>query len=395
MVDTESVRPCLVVACAVVAVIGAACSGGSNGGRVEPPSDPYPGREQSLSGVLLRELEVEVLEGYDLPTFETAVPATAVSSRVGAVHIGVGPEDVEIGRQGTQGSIDRWPLLPVDELGGRLDEVESKRLEMHLARDLTTAWTFDEISYRIPGCVDRDGGYKTIVIPLRVTSLFVRDGERWVAVLEHISYPQRISELVERADGPVGEKLGQRRDPRPEIAAPIAALQRAIDPAITDADRALLWASTDDALALWPDPDQELRRGAVVSGASLAQAFDAASVELESWRFGMSPDPNGGVSGGSVAWVAATLKVGARRDRGDVTETVPLRLRASFVLEQRTVDVGGGSALQWQVVQAHVSSPVDDPILMARSVGESAASGPPTWQRPCEGTWVRPATPPQ
>jgi len=388
MVDTLGVRPAIAVVCLVAAVAASACRGGGGSGRVEPPSDPYPGREESRSGVLLRELEVEVLEGYELPTFELAVPGTAVSAEVGAVHIGVGPLDIDAGRSATASAVDRWPLLPVDELGGRLDDVESKRLEMHLAHDLTTAWVFDEVSYRIPGCVDRDGGYKPVVVPLRMTSVFVRDGERWVAVLEHLSYPQRIADIVERAKGPVGARLGKRRDPRPEVTGAIELLQRAIAPELPDIDRPLLWAESDDALALWPDPDQELRRGAVVAGASLAQAFDAGKVTLESWRVGMSPDPNGGVAGGSVAWIAGTLRVEARRARGDTIEIVPLRLRATFVLERR--DVAG--ALRWQVVQSHVSVPVDDDTLMKVTLGESAlAGGVPSWQRPCEGTWVTPS----
>src|SRR5688572_24298410 len=134
-------RAFAVLAC--LSALCAGCPGDRRGGAAEPPNDPYPGREQSLSGILLRELEVEVLEGLDLPTFETAVPPTAVSSRVGAVHIGVGPDDVTSPRPGGSGQVDRWPLLPLDEVGGRLDVAESKRLEMHLARDLTAAWTVD------------------------------------------------------------------------------------------------------------------------------------------------------------------------------------------------------------------------------------------------------------
>lgn len=368
----------------------AGCPGGGRSGGAEPPGDPYPGREQSRSGILLRELEVEVLEGLDLPTFETEVPATAVSSRVGAVHIGVGPDDVFSTRAGAPDQIDRWPLLPVDELGGRLDEAESKRLEMHLARDLTSAWTVDEVSYRIPGCLGRDGMYKLVVVPLRMTSLYVRDGERWVAVLEHLSYPQRIAELIERADKPRGKKLHNGRDPRPEIDAPLEVLRRAIDPELGPDERAMVYASTADALAMWPDPEQELRRGAVLSGAGLGQVLDAASIELESWRIGMSPDPTGGVGGGTVAWMAGTLRVDARRAVGDDLEVVPLRLRASFVLEQR--DAGG--ALRWQVVQSHVSAPIDDDELMAAVMGASAIDGDTApWQRPCEGSWA-PTPPP-
>lgn len=378
------VRMRVPAALACLAALSAGCPGGRRGGAAEPPGDPYPGREQSLSGILLRELEVEVLEGLDLPTFETAVPATAVSSRVGALHIGVGPDDVFSPRPGGPGQIDRWPLLPLDELGARLDLAESKRLEMHLARDLTTAWTVDEVSYRIPGCVGRDGAYKLVVVPLRMTSLYVRDGERWVAVLEHLSYPQRVAELVDRADKLRGKKIFNGRDPRPEVEDPLEVLRRAIDPALSPEDRALVFAAGPDALALWPDPEQELRRGAVLSGASLGQMFDAATIKLESWRIGMSPDPTGGVGGGSVAWMAGTLRIDARRTLGDDVEIVPMRVRATFVLEQREV----GGAVRWQIVQSHVSAPVDDQELMEMVMGASAVDGDTApWQRPCEGAW--------
>lgn len=381
MVETVTMRTWIFAAVA----LGAGCPQKTHE-PVAPPSDPYPGREQSLMGLLRRDLEVEVLEGYDLPTFETAVPATAVSSRVGAVHIGVGPDDVTAG---VVTSVDRWPLLPVDDIGARLDHVESKRLEMHLARDLTAAWTFDEISYRIPGCLGKDGQYKETVIPLRMTSLYVRDGERWVSVLEHISYPQRTADLVERAGKvAVGKHLRNGEDLRPEIKAPLQAVVRAIDPALSPADRAALFSADDDALALWPDPNDELRQGAILDAATLATTFDAAKIKLESWRVAMSPDPTGGVGAGSVAWVAGTLLVDARRPRGDDVENVTLRLRATFVLEKRDG--------RWQIVQSDVSAPIDDDALLRAVLGDSGGGDTQPWQRTCEGQWTvkSAATPP-
>jgi hypothetical protein len=381
-------RPRSVTALAWIPVIAAlaACPGRSRGGPAGPPSDPYPGREQQLSALLLRDLEIEVLEGLQLPTFETGVPATSVSARVGAVHIGVGPEDVTAG---TIGSVDRWPLTVLDEVGARLDRPQSKRLEMHLSEDLTTAWVADEISYRLPGCVGQDGRYKVFVIPLRMTSLFVRDGERWVPVLEHLSYPQRIADLVDGAEKPLGVRMRNGRDPRPDVNEPMATIKRALEPGLPADERARLFDGGPAALALWPDPAQELRRSAVVSGASLAHAFDASSIKLESWRLGMSPDPAGGVGGGNVAWMAATIKVDARRARGDAVETVVLRLRATFVLERRVVE----GALRWQIVQSHVSSPVDDDALLELVVGASARDGKP-WTRACLGEWRRGAAEP-
>jgi hypothetical protein len=350
----------------------------------ELPGDPYPGREQSLRGLLLRELEIEVAESYDIPTFELAVPSTAVSSRVGAVHIGVGPEELAAG---VKGSVDRWPLLPLDPDGNPLDEAMSKRLEMHLSDDLTAAWVFDEVSYRFPGCVVHDyetglDTYKTATVPLRMTAVFIRDGERWVLVLEHLSYPQRIGELVADADKLTGSKLRNGVDPRAkQMEAPIKVLQRAVAVDTTPEERARVFSSDRAALALWPDPEQELRGGAVVEAAGLAAAFDAEKIELESWRIGMSPDPTGGVGGGSIAWAAVTLKLTARRVAGDDIETVPIRLRATFVLERRDVD----GAPTWQVVQSHVSAPVSAPALIGTIAPVGGGNRPP-WQRACDGT---------
>lgn len=362
----------------------AACPRRDNVGPPDPPGDPYPGREQSLRGLLLRELEIEVEEGYDIPTFDLAVPATAVSRQVGAVHIGVGPEELAYG---TKGSVDRWPLLPLDADGMPLDEAKGKRLEMHLSDDLTAAWVFDEVSYRFPGCVvlDRAGGdntYKTAALPLRMTALYIRDGERWVEVLEHLSYPQRIGDLVDHADGPVGGKLRNGVDPRARpMEAPIKVLQRALAVDLTDEERAQVFSSDPDALALWPDPEQELRGGAVTAAAGLATSFDAEQIAIESWRIGMSPDPTGGVGGGSIAWAAVTIKVDVPKVVGDDVTTVTLRLRATFVMERRTTN----GVTTWQVVQSHVSSPVSAPALIGTIAPVGGGNGPP-WQRACEGT---------
>ncbi len=377
---------------AAAALVLLALAGCPNRGQVggnEPPGDPYPGREQSLRGLLLRELEIEMIEGYDLPTFETAVPPTAVSSKVGAVHLGVGPDDITAGKLL---SIDRWPLLPLDDSGFRLDDARSKHLEMKLSSDLTAAWVADEVSYRVPGCRAGEDDYKSAVLPLRLTAVFVRDGERWVEVLEHISYPQPVAELVDRATGrATGKKMRNGRDPRPAVQEPIGVLQRALAVDLPDDERALLFASDHDALAMWPDPAHELRGSAVLSAASLTRSFDARTIKLETWRIGMSPDPTGGVGGGSLAWVAATLLLEIDRPHGDEVEKVKLRLRGTFVLERRSLEGGP----RWQIVQSHVSAPVDDPVLIS-AISGSGSQLPddedadeeavvPPWEQDCGG----------
>jgi hypothetical protein len=373
--------------CTLAAIASAGCPG-KRSGPVTPPSDPYPGREQRLQSILLRELEVEVLEGYELTSFETTLPETAVDGGVGGVHLGVGPDDLGFGGRGTA---ERWPLAPLDELGTRLDRADTKRLELHLAHDLSAAWVLDEVSYRIPGCLARDGTHKTVLVPLRMTAVYVRDGERWVPVAEHLSYPQPVGELIEQAGTLRGRKLRNARDPRGAINDVMAMLRRALSPALPEPERARLFASGEDAVAIWPDPEQELRRGAVVGGASLARLFDAIAIDLESWRVGMSPDPTGGNGPGSVVWVAATLRVDAQRARDDAVQTVPLRLRGTFVLEWRRPLGEPDGAPRWQIVQSHVSAPIDDRTLLRRILGDSAVEGAPPWQRPCEGDWTRPA----
>ncbi len=377
-----------VAAWVAVAFAAAGCPGKKQAGPVALPGDPDPGREGNLRGLLTRELEIEVLEGYESPTFETEVPWSAVSARVGGVHVGVGPDDLEAGRGRT---VDRWPLLPVDDIGGRLDEVRSKRLELHLSEDLSAAWIADEVSYRVPGCLARDGTYKTSVVPLRLTGLFVRDGERWVQVMEHLSYPQRVSELVDGAEGLRGKKLRKALDPRPAVRVPLDVVMRAVAANLPEPQRAQWFAADRQALALWPDPEQELRGSAVIGAASLARSFDARAVTLETWRVGMSPDPGGGVAEGSVAWVAGTLRVEVEREIDGKDAVIELRLRATFVLEHREDPAGG--ARRWQIVQSHVSSPVDDEALVGTVRGGQAGDGGALpWDRPCEGEW-KPAAP--
>ena len=58
-------------------------------------------------------------------------------------------------------------------------------------------------------------------------------------------------------------------------------LQRAISADLGAAERKQVFASDRAALALWPDPTQELRGGAVLSAASLPATFDAEKVEIE------------------------------------------------------------------------------------------------------------------
>lgn len=160
------------------ALIGlAALAAGCPGPPPRPVTGPSdrPGRDEDTR--LTRqfdELQDDILTSYDRD--EPLEPATGmIDPRIGVLRIGAGPEDVY--PAGAVGS--RWPIA-VDRLSR--PEVRSKRLEIQIALDQTAGWMSDELSWRLWLC-DR-----TVVIPLRITALYARDGDRWVAVFEHLSF---------------------------------------------------------------------------------------------------------------------------------------------------------------------------------------------------------------
>ncbi len=120
------------------------------------------------------ELQDDILTSYDRDE-PLELGTGMIDPRIGVLRIGAGPEDVY--PAGVQGS--RWPL-EVDRL--TRPEVRSKRLQIQISLDQTAGWMSDELSWRIRLC-DR-----TVVIPLRITALYARDGDRWVAVFEHLSF---------------------------------------------------------------------------------------------------------------------------------------------------------------------------------------------------------------
>lgn len=153
---------------------------------VGPGDSPIAINERDLRAGMKAELEDEILTSYERdepPDVETAM----LDPNIGPARIGVGPGDVLIGpelaravngRELTRVP-SRWPL---DVAPPMRTEARSKRLEVHLAQDGSAAWAFDEISWRISMCK------RTAAIPLRMTALFAREGDRWVQVFEHLSF---------------------------------------------------------------------------------------------------------------------------------------------------------------------------------------------------------------
>jgi hypothetical protein len=163
-------------ALAGAAVLLAGCPGRRTA-PVAPPGDTSGLGERDQRSRIKAELEDQILTSYERDE-PLDVETAMLDPRIGPARIGVGPDDVLIGPQ-LLGAPSRWPL----EVGPRMStEARSKRLEVHLAQDGSAAWAFDEISWRIHVCG------RTAAIPLRMTALFAREGDRWVQVFEHLSF---------------------------------------------------------------------------------------------------------------------------------------------------------------------------------------------------------------
>jgi hypothetical protein len=161
---------------ALALAVAAACAGA----RPQPVGaarDPATLPEQDVRAALRAELEDAILTGYGRVE-PPDVATVAIDARVGAARIGVGPGDVLIG-PALAAAPSRWPL---DLPPGSRAVARSKRLEVHLSQDATAAWASDEISWRLPMCG------RVAAIPLRMTALYAREGDRWLQVFEHLSF---------------------------------------------------------------------------------------------------------------------------------------------------------------------------------------------------------------
>jgi hypothetical protein len=169
-------RAALPRALALAALLLAGCPGRRTA-PAAPPIDTSGLGERDQRSRIRAELEDEILTSYERdepPDIETSM----LDPRIGPARIGVGPGDVLIGPELARAP-SRWPL---DVDPRTPTEARSKRLEVHLSQDGKAAWAFDEISWRIHLCG------RTAAIPLRMTALFAREGDRWVSVFEHLSF---------------------------------------------------------------------------------------------------------------------------------------------------------------------------------------------------------------
>lgn len=337
----------------------AACPGRTVKDRA-PLADPVAGSDGNVIAGMLAELQDDVLTSYDRdepPDVETGM----VPPAIGGARIGVGPGDVLIAGE-LERAPSRWPLR-VDRETPTL--VRSKRLELHLAQDLSSAWVSDELSWRVELCG------RTATIPLRITMLYARDGDRWVQVFEHLSFghapaPHHDGQLY-GATIPAAVVTGDLRDELSRVSAPLLFNQLARDPSVI--------ATGPEAMLLGPDVNAEwhgadVLRAQIVPGRMSAEDRRIGTV-------GRSP----GTStiaywiGNVVADLPARPGVAAGKSR----------LRATFVFEKRRVQDAKDKTdprtcgtdpkgCKWVMVQAHVSQPIGDQDLATRVFGTALLS---------------------
>ncbi len=350
-----------------------------------PPAAPVPigpdlGAKTAESELdrrqrLLGELQDDILSSYDRdepPDTDTSL----IDPKVGPARFGVGPGDILVGDDVKLRASSRWPLFL--EPGTRTS-VRSKKLDIHLSADrkVTAAWMSDELSWRITQC-DR-----TAVIPLRITALYAHDGDRWVEVVEHLSFgdvPVATPELY----GLQVKSAVVDRDLADELSRTLAPLlyhQTSRIPRVVSLDPKHL--AEDDirqpapTFLLAPDPDGEWHG---TDDISRAQLIDGVLDPDDRRISTVGPS----VEDSTIAYWVGNF-IGTLPDRPGI-KGGRVRLRGTFVFEKRD-----GT---WLVVQGHVSKPIDDIDLAQRVFGTALVSEKPLQITCDDGRRSRPAAAP-
>lgn len=364
----------LAVTAAFTWTIAAGCRqalpGTSSTANVESaPIETELERRQRMVG----EIQDDILASYerdDASDIDTAF----IDTKVGPARIGVGPGDVLVGEDVGRRASSRWPLF-VEQ--GTSTEVRSKRLDIHLSSDrlVGAAWMSDEVSWRVMLCG------RTAAIPLRITALFAHDGDRWVRVIEHVSFGNVPSPTPELYGLPIAPAVAD-----PSVARAVAQALAPVLSRDTAAVSSVVWLDRQQTaeedlrkpsptMLISPDPDGEWHG---TDDVGRAQLVDGA-LELEGVRIGtIGPNPARATVAYAVGNIVATLADRPGSEGGKV------RLRGSFVFEKRAdkhttaIDCGNSkNACKWYLIQGHVSRPIDDSSLASMVFGTALLSEKP------------------
>ena len=305
---------------------------------------------------IIAELKSEILTSYERDE-PPEIESSMIAPQVGTIRVGVGPGDVLVNEE-LERAPSRWPL---DVSAPTQTEARSKKLEIHLAQDASAAWASDEISWRIKSCG------RTAVIPLRMTSLFARDGDRWVLVFEHMSFGRPPAPV---RDGTLrGRTLKDARidpdihDALSRVLAPVLSRSIAKTPNVV--------STGPEAVIIGPDITDEWQGPAMIDArvaagnlraedrrvGVVARRLETATMAYWVGNFVADLPARPGVAAGKVR-LRGTFVFEKQRDekvdaakKGKAPE--PCSKRLSNEEEER-------NPCRWILVQGHVSQSIDD-----------------------------------
>lgn len=349
---------------AVLAALVAAGCASAPAKRIQAPRDRVRAEDDTSKVARLRnDLQDDILTSYDRDE-PPEIDSGMIDPKIGTARIGAGPDDAYIAGDLAHAP-SRWPLA-LD--GATRSDVRSKRLEIQLSVDQATAWMSDEVSWRISTCG------RAAAIPLRITALYAHDGDRWIPVVEHLSFGWALAPL----DAPVARAIKSEvasGDLRDELSGVVG--------------RALL-RSPHDASVVSPDAS------ALVLGPDAGDEWHGARVLEAALPAGTLEDRRVGLVGRDAASATVAYWVGTYNADVPARGSVPagkVKLRASFVFERRWFDDGATSPSEascylseserrddakrarfakhcrWVLAQSHVSQPISDEELARRVFG--------------------------
>jgi len=301
---------------------------------------PASSEEQADFGLeeLRKNLESTVLENYDQlnnGNVEALMDGVAIDRKLQIV--GVTPSDIIVGKSPAALGEDRRLYRERDV------QILSKNLDVHLSRDGSVGWVYDEISLRV-GFEGREAS-----IPIRSTAVYVRDVDRWVLAAEHLSYGFPVTDVFRlAAQGKLAKVPRLKIDyggPR-ERAAPLIGLAGVF---VNRGDLGTPATNRSDTLVLLPGPELEFHNA--IAPALSTLFGPGTTVAVREFRIEVAETKR-------VAWMLASLTIQAKFN-GDPT-SIPLR--ASFVFERGKED-------GWGIVQAHLSVGLEQEQLSAHVFG--------------------------
>jgi hypothetical protein len=345
------------MAAGVVSLLAAGCPGAPPR-PIAAPSDRPTRDDESRLTRQFNELQDDILSSYERDE-PLELGTGMIDPRIGTLRIGAGPDDVYL-----SGDRTRPPgRLPLDIDHAIRTDVRSKHLELQISLDQTAGWMSDELSWRIDVC-----GHAA-VIPLRITSLYAQDGDRWVTVFEHVSFGWTPAPASAPAARAIKTEVASG-DLRDELSGVLArgAFHVPHDPAVI--------AQSGGALVLGPDASDEWHGRRVLEARLPAGTLEDRHVGL----VGRNADT------ATVAYWVGNYNASIPARPG--VAAGKLRMRVTHVFEKRWFDASDGlptegrscglddnqardaarrkdvaAHCRWMLVQSHMSQPISDEAL--------------------------------